>query len=670
MPLRRLIRAGVIAVAIAAGTAAPANAAIFTVNSTLDGTDQSPGDGVCLSDQPNACTLRAAIQQANFNTLPDTIVLPAGTYNLTLGASPEDGSSAGDLDITNPVTIDGAGARTTVIDQGVLERVMHVLTGTVTIEGVTIRDGRGSDQGTGLRNSANTTLVDSAVVDNVPNGMVQGAGIYNVGTLNVERSLIARNNASLQTGGGIFNNSGALTVSNSTISGNQAASGAAISDNTTSGVTNISYTTIRANTASSGAAMTRTVGGTTQIRDSIVAGNSGNGQCQGTFGSQGRNIESGTDCGFTNTANGDKQNTDPQLGALANNGGETDTHNLAPSSPAVNAAASAGCPQTDQRGVTRPLGGACDIGAVEFTPAAPPPAVPASLTLDPAQADRTPGDANVVTATARNNDGTPAAGRTIRYTIAGPNDGAGTATTDASGVARIEWAGVREGTDTVNAYVDTDGNLTQDAAEPFASAQVKWALPAPTAGRTMNIEPVSGVVRITDLSGRRGKGVGAAGATTTQLTEAKQVSISTTRVDVRSGRVQMSTVADRRNGDIQKGEFYGGVYQTVQDSRSARPYTEMRLTEGLICQPNRRGKLVPARARSRRLWGNARGRFRTRGRHSTATVRGTIWLQKDTCTKTTTVVRQGVVIVRDLGKRKNVRVRAPRRYVARRSSRR
>jgi hypothetical protein len=181
----------------------------------------------------------------------------------------------------------------------------------------------------------------------------------------------------------------------------------------------------------------------------------------------------------------------------------------------------------------------------------------------------------------------------------------------------------------------------------------------------MNIEPISGVVRITQLPNRRGKGVSGAGATTTRLTEAKQVSIATTRVDVRGGRVQMSTVADRRTGDIQKGEFYGGVYQTVQSSRSARPYTDLRLNERLTCRPNRRGKLAPARARTRRLWGNARGRFRTRGRNSTATVRGTIWLQKDTCTTTTTVVREGVVIVRDLVKRKNVRVKRGKRYVAR-----
>jgi hypothetical protein len=138
---------------------------------------------------------------------------------------------------------------------------------------------------------------------------------------------------------------------------------------------------------------------------------------------------------------------------------------------------------------------------------------------------------------------------------------------------------------------------------------------------------------------------------------------------VRRGRVRLTTVSNSQ-GNLQKGEFYGGVFTTTQSTSSSRPVTELRLTESLICQSNSRGKVTASRARSRRLWGNGRGRYRTRGRNSTATVRGTIWLQKDTCNTTTTVVREGVVIVKDIAKRKNVRVRAGQRYVARRASRR
>ena len=287
---------------------------------------------------------------------------------------------------------------------------------------------------------------------------------------------------------------------------------------------------------------------------------------------------------------------------------------------------------------------------------------PAALTLDPASADRTPGDANVVTATARNNDGSPAVSRTIRWSIAGANQGAGMVTTDAAGVAQITWDGVREGTDELSAYVDTDGNLTPDAAEPTARATVRWALPAPVQGRSLNLEPVSGIVKIRVI--RRAKGASAAGSSFTTLEEAQQVPVATV-VDVRKGRVRQTMAANPRGG-IQKGEFYGGLYQTRQPRSGARPVAELRLTEGLTCRPNRRGKLAASRARTRRLWGNARGRFRTRGRNSTATIRGTIWLTKDSCTSTTTLVREGTVVVRDLAKRKNVTVRKGRRYTARR----
>ncbi|MGB9751135.1 choice-of-anchor Q domain-containing protein [Roseiflexus castenholzii] len=57
---------------------------------------------------------------------------------------------------------------------------------------------------------------------------------------------------------------------------------------------------------------------------------------------------------------------DPQLAPLANNGGPTPTMAIVASSPGFNRAAAATCPVTDQRGVTRPQGGACDVGAYEL----------------------------------------------------------------------------------------------------------------------------------------------------------------------------------------------------------------------------------------------------------------------------------------------------------------
>ena len=71
-----------------------------------------------------------------------------------------------------------------------------------------------------------------------------------------------------------------------------------------------------------------------------------------------------------------------------------------------------------------------------------------------------------------------------------------------------------------------------------------------------------------------------------------------------------------------------------------------------------------AKAKSRKLWGDGKGKFRTRGRYSSATVRGTIWLVQDTCEGTLTRVRQGVVSVRDSARGKTVLVRAGRSYLA------
>ena len=93
--------------------------------------------------------------------------------------------------------------------------------------------------------------------------------------------------------------------------------------------------------------------------------------------SSGFNIDSGHSCGFTNT--GDLQNTNPMVAALANNGGSVLTAALLAGSPAINAGTNQGCPATDARGVTRPVGASCDIGAFEFVPAAP--AVPGYWTV-------------------------------------------------------------------------------------------------------------------------------------------------------------------------------------------------------------------------------------------------------------------------------------------------
>jgi hypothetical protein len=125
----------------------------------------------------------------------------------------------------------------------------------------------------------------------------------------------------------------------------------------------LSYVTIASN--SSGIVNTASVTATgTIIANSTQGPNCFGNRFQEPFGF---NLDSGTSCRLSQAT--DLSNTDPMLAALADNGGPTQTQALEPGSPAIDHGGTSanGCPPTDQRGVTRPQGPACDIGAFEFT---------------------------------------------------------------------------------------------------------------------------------------------------------------------------------------------------------------------------------------------------------------------------------------------------------------
>ena len=83
------------------------------------------------------------------------------------------------------------------------------------------------------------------------------------------------------------------------------------------------------------------------------------------------------------------------------------------------------------------------------------------------------------------------------------------------------------------------------------------------------------------------------------------------------------------------------------------------------CSSKKASAAARKKRRGRRLWGSGKGRFRTKGKRSSALVRGTIWLVEDRCNKTTlTRVRKGVVQVRDFARKRNVTLRAGRSYTA------
>jgi hypothetical protein len=127
-------------------------------------------------------------------------------------------------------------------------------------------------------------------------------------------------------------------------------------------------------------------------------------------------------------------------------------------------------------------------------------------------------------------------------------------------------------------------------------------------------------------------------------------------IDTRKGRVEITA----RKGE--KATFYDGIFKLTSERGGI---TNLTLTEPLACPKRGRAAATAAAVKTRHLWGSGKGHFRTTGRLSSATVRGTTWLVQDTCTTTLTRVTQGAVTVRDFALKRSVVVRAGKRYVAR-----
>ena len=336
---------------------------VTTTNDTLDG-DADTSSLAALAANPGTdgeVSLREAIIAANTDAgVADEIVLNAGTYGLTLGPSGDDSAARGDLDITDELTITGAGARTTSIDGMAADRVFELLGSTVTISGITIQNGSAADGG-GIRLDASSslTLRDAAVSGNHASNV--GGGIFVSGVLTIERVAIEGNSADV--GGGLYINNGVTgTIVNSTISGNTAASdGGGIFTRSTVDITN---STIAENTGGSGAGGIHKSGsGNVRIKNTILDNNSG-GNTNGALITLGNNIDSLNTAGLDMML-GDQIMTDPLLGMLQYNSGPTKTHALLAGSPAIDNADRASMPNTDQRGFLRG-DGSPDIGAYEF----------------------------------------------------------------------------------------------------------------------------------------------------------------------------------------------------------------------------------------------------------------------------------------------------------------
>jgi large repetitive protein len=280
------------------------------------------------------------------------------------------------------------------------------------VTGTDLASNTSSNAGGGIANDGGVAVVTGSTLTGNSAGLGIGGGIQAFGSLTVDLSTLSGNKAS--SGGGVeaFNGHVAVlstaTIEQSTLSGNKASVGGGIDASTT---VTVRASTLTANNAGQGAGIEvgggvtiavlnstltgnvgagidtfqcggGTVGYTTingnspdlslscstlRLTGTIVAGSTATANCAGASPSEtvGYNLDGGTSCGFAKST--DLTKTNPLLGRLAANGGPTMTQTLRRGSPAINhgGTRATGCPATDQRGLSRPFGPACDIGSVE-----------------------------------------------------------------------------------------------------------------------------------------------------------------------------------------------------------------------------------------------------------------------------------------------------------------
>jgi hypothetical protein len=185
-------------------------------------------------------------------------------------------------------------------------------------------------------------------------------------------------------------------------------------------------------------------------------------------------------------------------------------------------------------------------------------------------------------------------------------------------------------------------------------------LPAPVEGKSVNAVPVKGTVLVKLPAGAGAKASGFVPLGSL----GRQIPVGST-LDTTKGVVRLLAATNTSSTKTQDGQFSQGQFRVLQASKN--PLTTLSMTgSGLSsCSKLPSGGAPKAAKRSRSLFSNVRGRFLTRGRNSTASVRGTQYLVKDTCAGTLTKVMKGKVTVRDLTLRKNKTLKTGQSYFAR-----
>jgi hypothetical protein len=198
----------------------------------------------------------------------------------------------------------------------------------------------------------------------------------------------------------------------------------------------------------------------------------------------------------------------------------------------------------------------------------------------------------------------------------------------------------------------------------------------PIPGKTFDARVISGevFVKVADGAGPR-----AATAGFVPLKGAVNVPIGA-QLDTRAGRVAVTSAADTSGSRAQTADFYDGVFEVKQSVPRKKPKRAKALITDLVLtgEPSRSQCAAQRGARSAgadkkkgpkavlgELWGSGKGKFRTSGKYSSATVRGTVWLVQDRCEGTLTKVSRGTVQVADFPRNRTVSVTAGHSYLAR-----
>jgi len=381
---------------------------VLLVNDFEDLADFNLSDGVCDADPDTPglqVTLRAAVQHANATPGADEIVLPEGTFKLSLHGASENLTATGDLDVEDELLVTGvapqaAGAKGgTVLDAAKLkDRFFDVRFGaSLQLRGLTLRKARSPDgESGGAVRVAGRLELEQVVIRNChaqgDGGAIQtqvgaegvwltqvlllrnsadgdgGALAILAGVLEAEACTLRGNSAKGEGGGLLCNGALLALLSNCTFSGNSAKlDGGAIRLKGGSVLTLRSSTLARNSSKETGGIAA--LPGIALLRN-VVLDNKGERNGAGLVLSLGGNFDSGTTCNFPST---DQSGVNPRLLKLDDWGGFTPTHALHAKSPAIDSGHDAGCPGVDQRqrprldvagvGLAQVI---CDAGAFEF----------------------------------------------------------------------------------------------------------------------------------------------------------------------------------------------------------------------------------------------------------------------------------------------------------------